>query len=272
MTDEITGILLGGRYVSSHFQGAGWLNDYTWTDVCGNYHLGVVSGSNDIYFSGGNHNDAEFFDNAGNPDDALPVTVAANQTASNINAALSPDSTSITGWIKGPAGAPLTANISAAQLEGSTWVTKAQVSSDPQTGYYAFPDLPEGKYRIKFESNNYDIEVWDKGDGATDYSQGKDVVVWKEDYFSQGGINATLMHKDVTSECIAGDDLNLTGFTVGTHDRTTTGMLATSPNAVVPEGAIVKLTAGSGIGFGKPFSVHNTGMLQAIVAPGISCP
>ncbi|WP_419607163.1 hypothetical protein, partial [Thiolapillus sp.] len=34
-----------------------------------------------------------------------------------------------------------------------------------------------------------------------------DVVVWKEDYFSQGGINATLMHKDVTSECIAGDDL-----------------------------------------------------------------
>ncbi|WP_419645094.1 carboxypeptidase-like regulatory domain-containing protein [Thiolapillus sp.] len=35
VTDEITGILLGGRYVSSHFQGAGWLNDYTWTDVCG---------------------------------------------------------------------------------------------------------------------------------------------------------------------------------------------------------------------------------------------
>lgn len=269
VTDEPTGIPLGRVNAhASQVAGSAWGGEAT--NVCGQYRAGVDAGDYIVgFYPWRGHHADEFYNNAGNSMRATPVNVSPNQTVAGIDAALVPFGTSVTGQVTGPGSAPLQAVVTAAQWNGSSWGAVTSTFSDPETGRYALSNLHPGDYRIKFESLNHAVEIWDEGDGAPDYDSGSTITVW--DGYAHGGIDAQLLHTSVSSQCMNGDDTITQDFDVGTYDITATGKLMIG-EVDIPAEAVVNLVAGRVIELGNGFSTQSRGVLRARIDAGATCP
>jgi hypothetical protein len=175
-----TGGIITGKVMDSSLMGIGnvwvYLYDLNYngignfqTDYKGDYTIqGLASGSYKIYFEAyetANSYINEWYNNAGEFDNANEVAVTAGQTTYNINAVLD-DGGAVSGRVTNSTGSVGIANVEVqiCDLNGY-WQPGTNTDSD---GYYTLKGLPGGDYKIEFRAH------WVPGNYVSEWYNDKD--------------------------------------------------------------------------------------------------
>ncbi len=144
------------------------------TEVDGSYEIrGIYTGTYHVYFydRGIAFYAPEYYDNAQEKENAVPISVTAGQTVQGINAQLDSLST-VTGTVTDLSGNPLSGIIiqgdkQRIEPDGIHWDRRVSVGVS-ENGKYTFDNLPEGVYRIRF-SDASPLYPWTTALYATEY-------------------------------------------------------------------------------------------------------
>ncbi|MDM8520919.1 carboxypeptidase regulatory-like domain-containing protein [Anaerolineales bacterium HSG6] len=152
VTDEATGEALPETWVCANpAERHGWQQCET-TDENGAYTIGGLRTGSYIveFWHGDGHYLPEFYDNQASPESANPVSVEADQTTTDINAALSTGG-HISGQVTNNAGEPLADIAVEVYADGTTdmWGWRGMAHTD-ENGQYDIGGLAEGDYRVGF--------------------------------------------------------------------------------------------------------------------------
>lgn len=175
LTDAVTGQPIRNAHDSVVLYAGSGAGPVTWadTDASGVYTLagGIGAGSYKIWFGPGDY-EPELYDNFPSDDNVPPirnfdpatlVTLAAGQTLTNINAALSPTgSAAITGQVTSYNGTPLAdVDVELWELDPATgdFANSFYVVETDASGVYTFTGLANGVYRVRVGAHE-EIQVW----------------------------------------------------------------------------------------------------------------
>jgi 5-hydroxyisourate hydrolase-like protein (transthyretin family) len=155
VTDEATGLPTGA--VITVYDLSDKVVGYTWTDNDGLYQVGGLdTGSYKVRFRKNDYYE-EYYDNQPNRGQANLVSVTAGATTSNINAALTPLPSVITGTVTKDGGDPLEWDeyvyVGLYDAASGDWEGDYSIAGDGITTDYTFPVSP-GTYHALFDSLN----------------------------------------------------------------------------------------------------------------------
>lgn len=150
-------------YVASAYQ-----SFYAYTDESGRYEAhGLPAGSYKVeFYAGGQYYETQWYDGKSSQEAADVIALAAGESATGIDATLSPDAT-ISGKVTAEGGAPLSDINVYARSTDSAYAESAITAED---GTYSVPGLPAGDYKLEFYAygQNYETQWYDNQDSEAE--------------------------------------------------------------------------------------------------------